>query len=54
MLRRGDAGFRQVVETLARMYRSGEALRLCERWFGQLGPPSDLIRGLYVLNGLPE
>jgi ABC-type amino acid transport substrate-binding protein len=55
MLRRGDADFRQAVDaTLARLYRSGEALTLYERWFGQLGPPSELMRGLYVLNSLPE
>jgi ABC-type amino acid transport substrate-binding protein len=55
MLRRGDPAFRLAVDrVLARLYRSGEILEVYNRWFGQLGPPSVLLRSLYVIEGLPE
>lgn len=55
MLRRGDPAFRLAVNrALARLYRSGEVLKVYERWFGQWGAPSALTLGMYAIEGLPE
>jgi ABC-type amino acid transport substrate-binding protein len=55
MLRRGDPAFRLAVNrALARLYRSGDVLRVYERWFGQWGAPSALTIGMYAIEGLPE
>jgi ABC-type amino acid transport substrate-binding protein len=41
MFRRGDAGFKRLADdTIAKMERSGEALRLYRRWFESPIPPS--------------
>ncbi|HWE22340.1 MAG TPA: amino acid ABC transporter substrate-binding protein [Myxococcales bacterium] len=54
MLRR-DAAFRLAVNRqLARIYRSGVVLEVYRKWFGELGPPSDLLMALYALYALPE
>lgn len=55
MVRRGDPAFRlSVNRVLARLYRSGDVLRVYERWFGQWGPPSAITVGMYAIEGLPE
>ena len=55
MLRRGDPAFRlSVNRALARLYRTGDVLRVYERWFGQWGPASPLTVGMYAIEGLPE
>jgi ABC-type amino acid transport substrate-binding protein len=55
MLRRGDPAFRLAVDrSLARFYRSGEVLKVYDRWFGQWGRPSALTIGMYAIEGLPE
>jgi glutamate/aspartate transport system substrate-binding protein len=55
MVRRGDPAFRlSVNRALARLYRSGNVLRVYERWFGQWGPPSPITVGMYAIEGLPE
>lgn len=42
-LRRGDARFKQVVDTaLAQLMRSGEALKLYQKWFQRPIPPRNL------------
>ena len=54
MLHRNDAAFRTAVNwALAGLYRSG-VLWIDDRWFGVLGKPSEAIKAMYVLNGLPE
>lgn len=43
MLRKGDAAFKQVVDRgLERLMRSGEALRIYQRWFQRPIPPKGL------------
>jgi ABC-type amino acid transport substrate-binding protein len=55
MLRRGDPEFRLAVNrTLARLYRTGQAVDIYRRWFGQWGDPSPLTIGMYAIEGLPE
>ena len=54
MLRR-DPTFRLAVNRqLARIYRSGTILDVYRKWFGALGPPSDLLIAMYALYALPE
>jgi glutamate/aspartate transport system substrate-binding protein len=55
MLRRGDPEFRLAVNrTLARLYRTGQAVDIYRRWFGRWGDPGPLTLGLYAIEGLPE
>ena len=55
MLRRGDRDFRITVDrSLARLYRSGDILRVYERWFGPLGEPGPLLLANWAISGLPE
>ncbi|HJR00433.1 MAG TPA: amino acid ABC transporter substrate-binding protein [Methylomirabilota bacterium] len=55
MLRRGDPEFRLAVNrTLARLYRTGQAVDIYRRWFGRWGDPSPLTLGMYAIEGLPE
>jgi len=55
MLRRNDAAFRLAVNrSLAGLYRSGDIVPIYDRWFGGFGKPSQAIRAMYLLNGLPE
>ncbi len=54
-MRRNDAAFRLVVNrALADLYKSGAILRIYDHWFGALGPPSEAVQAMYLLNGLPE
>jgi ABC-type amino acid transport substrate-binding protein len=55
MLRRGDRDFRLMVDrSLARLYRSGEILRVYDRWFGPIGPPGALLIATWAISGIPE
>jgi glutamate/aspartate transport system substrate-binding protein len=55
-LPRGDWALHLAVDTaLSRIYRSGEAIKVFNRWFPQIGlHPSFLLNALYVLGGIPE
>ena len=54
MLRR-DPDFRLAVDrVLANVYRSGDIVGIYARWFGGLGPPTDMLQNMYVIEGLPE
>ncbi len=51
---RGDHAFRLLVDrTLSRLYRSGEIETLFTNAFGADAEPTDVLRTLYLLNGLP-
>jgi ABC-type amino acid transport substrate-binding protein len=55
MVRRNDADFRLVANrTLAGLYRSGEVLKIFQRWFGKLGDPSPPLAAMYLMNAIPE
>lgn len=55
MVRRNDADFRLVANrTLARLYRTGEVLKVFQRWFGKLGDPSPPLAAMYLMNSLSE
>jgi glutamate/aspartate transport system substrate-binding protein len=55
MLGRNDSSFRLAVNRpLAELYRSGDVAAVYERWFGAFGKPSEGIKAMYLLNGLPE
>ncbi len=55
MVRRNDAAFRLVVNrALAELYRSGNIIKIYDRWFGALGKPSPALQSMYLLNALPE
>jgi ABC-type amino acid transport substrate-binding protein len=55
MMRRNDGAFRLAVNrVLAGLYRSGGIGPIYDRWFGAFGRPSQAIRAMYLLNGLPE
>lgn len=55
MVRRNDADFRLVANrTLARLYRTGEVLKIFERWFGKLGDPPAPLAAMYLMNATPE
>ncbi|MDQ5915279.1 MAG: hypothetical protein QG584_1170 [Pseudomonadota bacterium] len=52
---RRDADFRLVVDrTLSRLYRSGEIGPILKRWFEPLGNPGEVLKSMFMLNGLPE
>jgi ABC-type amino acid transport substrate-binding protein len=54
MLRR-DADFRLAVDrTLSRLYRSGEIESILQKWFANLGKPTESINATIQLNALPE
>ena len=54
-LPRGDDDFRLVVDsTLAHMSRTGEIGAVFNAWFGEGAKPSDLVRALWILNGIPD
>ncbi len=54
MVRRGDDAFRLVADrTLAGLYRDREIRSIYRKWFGKT-EPSDLLKALYVLQGLPK
>lgn len=54
-LPRGDDDFRLAVDrTLAILSRSGEVSKLFENAFGAGAEPSNLVRAIWVLNGIPD
>lgn len=54
-LPRGDDDFRLVVDsTLAHMSRTGEIGAVFNASFGEGAKPSDLVRALWILNGIPD
>jgi glutamate/aspartate transport system substrate-binding protein len=55
MMRRNDAAFRLAVNrALAGLYRSGGIAPIYDRWLGVFSKPSEALRAMYLLNGLPE
>jgi len=53
-LQRGDDEFRLLVDrVLSRLYRSGGIEHIFRNSFGK-AEPSDVLRSLYLINGLPE
>lgn len=55
VLRRGDAAFRQLVDTvLAELYRSGEIETVVRTWLSPLGTLSEAVRSMFELNALPD
>jgi glutamate/aspartate transport system substrate-binding protein len=55
MMRRGDAPFRvEVNRALAALYRSGEIVRIYEKWFGPFGGANPLVQAVYLIQSLPE
>ena len=56
MFQRGDADFALLVErTYAELFRSGEAERIYERWFGPLQIPLDpLLKAAFQVQALPR
>ena len=53
-MQRGDNEFRLLVdETLSRLYRSGQIVPIFRNAFGN-AEPSEVLKSLYVINGLPE
>jgi len=53
---RGDSSLRLAVNAaLARIFRSGEVLKIYEKWFTPVGlRPGPLINAVYLLGALPE
>lgn len=55
LMMRPDHDFRLAVDrSLARLYRTGEVSPILQRWFGQLGNPGEVLKVMFLLNGLPE
>jgi len=55
VLPRNDPDFRLAVNRgLARIYRSGEIVKVYDRWLGPLGKPGMLLNALYYLQRIPE
>jgi ABC-type amino acid transport substrate-binding protein len=53
-MQRGDEKFRLLVDrTLSRLYRSGQIVPIFRNAFGN-AEPSEVLRSLYIINGLPE
>ena len=54
-LPRGDSDFRLAVDrALSHIYRSGEIASIFQRTFGGKAEPSQILRTLYVISGLPD
>jgi len=54
-LPRGDADFRLAVDrALSHIYRSGEIVSIFRHTFGGKAEPSQILRTLYVISGLPD
>jgi len=54
VVRRDDPDFRLIADrTLASLYRSGRIVEIYRKWLGKIGRPSDLIKALYILQGIP-
>jgi ABC-type amino acid transport substrate-binding protein len=55
LMMRRDSEFRLAVDrSLARLYRTGEIGPVFQRWFEPLGIPGDVLKVMFLLNGLPE
>lgn len=55
LMMRRDPDFRLAVDRqLARVYRTGEIIKIFGNWFGALGEPPDLLKAMFILNGYPE
>ena len=55
LMMRPDHAFRLAVDrSLAHLYRTGEVSIILQRWFGQLGNPGEVLKVMFLLNGLPE
>jgi ABC-type amino acid transport substrate-binding protein len=55
LMMRRDPEFRLAVDrSLARLYRTGEIGPVFQRWFEPLGNPGDVLKVMFLLNGLPE
>lgn len=53
-MQRGDDDFRLLVDqTLSRLYRSGRIVPIFRNAFGN-AEPSEVLKSLYLINGLPE
>lgn len=53
MLRKGDDRLRLITDrTLAGLYRSGDITKVYRHWFGK-SKPSDLLKALFVIQGIP-
>jgi polar amino acid transport system substrate-binding protein/glutamate/aspartate transport system substrate-binding protein len=54
-LPRGDSDFRLAVDrALSHIYRSGEIAAIFQRSFGGKAEPSQILRTLYLISGLPD
>jgi len=54
-LPRGDSDFRLAVDrALSHIYRSGEIAAVFQRSFGGKAEPSQILRTLYLISGLPD
>ena len=54
-LPRGDTDFRLAVDrALSRIYRSGEIAAVFQRTFGGQAEPSQILRTLYLISGVPD
>ena len=55
LMMRHDWAFRVAVDKeLAALYRKGEIVGIVRHWFGPLGEPPDLLKAMYVIEGIPE
>lgn len=55
LMMRRDADFRLAVNReLAEMFRRDEIQLVYRKWFGQFGPPQDLLQALYVIQAFQE
>ena len=55
LMMRRDSDFRLAVDrSLARLYRTGDIGPVFQRWFEPLGNPGDVLKIMFLLNGLPE
>ena len=55
LMMRPDHAFRLAVDrSLAHLYRTGEVSVILQRWFGQLGNPGEVLKVMFLLNGLLE
>lgn len=55
LMMRRDSDFRLAVDrSLARLYRTGEIGPVFQRWFEPLGSPEDVLKVMFLLNGLPD
>ncbi len=55
LMMRRDAEFRLAVDrALSRIYRNGDIGPILQRWFEPLGEPGEVLRAMFLLNGLPD